>query len=74
MARILRIVSVIFSSCSCAAMLYFSGQGNDKAVYTCLVLCLVGFVGNMLGTAHENKLKLEAEAKAEAEAQAKTQE
>ena len=67
MARILRIVSVIFSCCSCAAMLWFSSQGNNDAVYTCLVLCLVGFVGNMLGTAHENKMKLEAEAKQEAE-------
>ena len=67
MARIIRIIAVAFSCCSCAAMIYFSSQGNNSAVYTCLVLCLVGFLCNMLATTHENKLKLEAEAKAEAE-------
>ena len=67
MARIIRILSVIFSSCSCAAMIYFSSQGNNDAVYTCLILCLVGFVVNMFASAHENKLKLEAQVKAEAE-------
>ena len=48
-------------------MIYFSNQGNNDAVYTCMILCLVGFVVNMLASAHENKLKLEAEAAAEKE-------
>ena len=65
MARIIRIIAVAFSCCSCAAMIYFSSKGNNSAVYTSLVLCLVGFLANMLATTHENKLKLEAEAAAE---------
>lgn len=67
MARIIRILSVIFSCCTCAAMIWFSSQGNEDAIYTCLILCIVSFFVNMVVTSHENAKKLEAMQKQEAE-------
>ena len=60
MTRILRIIAVLFSCGSCAGMIYFSSQGNNDAVYTCILLCIVGFFTNLVVTAHENAKKLEA--------------
>ena len=60
MSRILRIIATIFSCCACAAMIYFSSKGNSDAIYTCLILCIVGFFANMVITSHENAKQLEA--------------
>ena len=73
MTRILRIIATAFSCCSCAAMIYFSGKGNSDAIYTCLILCIVGFFANMVISSHENAKQLEAMQK-EQEAKAARQE
>jgi len=69
--KLLRIIAVLFSCVSCAAMIWFSNQGNNDAVYTCIILCIVGFFANMLLTAHENVKKVEALRKAQEEKLAK---
>ena len=65
MAKIIRIIATVFSCCSCAAMIYFSSQNNSDAVFTCMILCIIGFFVNMVANAHENAKKLEAQMKAQ---------
>ena len=61
--KLFRIIAVLFSCGSCAGMIYFSSQGNNDAVYTCIILCVVGFFANIVISAHENAKALEAQVK-----------
>ena len=71
MTRFLRILAVLTSCGFCAGLIWASSVQNQTAVYVCIGGCLLGFLANMMVTAHENARELEAQQKqAEEEAQA----
>ena len=74
MAKILRILAVLTSCGFCAGLIWCSNIQNQTGIYVCIGGCLLGFLANMMVTAHENAKELEAQQKqAEEEAAAEAQ-